>query len=315
MKIQMMVKSMEKRIFTRGCIFSFFILLTLIFPFQAVSAEVAVFLSGDMEAYQSALAGVRKSVQGADLTEFNMKDNLETGKNLVITIRDKKPKAILALGARAAKLAREEITDIPVIYCLVFNPFELGLEAANISGVAMIASPDSQFENFKAVLPSLKRLGVLYDPGKSSRWVEGAKKAAPRYGIELVERRINSAEGVSQALKEIISTIDALWLLPDTTVVSKEIFSYLLNVTLDKQLPIFAFSEGLVKSGALLALSPDYRETGAKAGELINAILNGNSDHSSLVYPAGKLYINSKTAEAVGIKIPGAVKQKAQAIY
>jgi putative ABC transport system substrate-binding protein len=309
------VKSMKKRIFTRSWISPVFISLVLFCPLQAASAEVAVFLSGDMEAYQTALAGVRKSVPGVELTEFNMKDNLETGKNLIITIRDKRPKAILAMGARAAKLAREEIYDLPVIYCMVFNPFELGLEVGNVSGVAMIASPDSQFESFKAVLPSLKRLGVLYDPGKSSRWVEGAKRAAPRYGIELVERRITSAEEVSRALKEIISTIDALWLLPDTTVVSKEVFSYLLNVTLDKQKPIFAFSEGLVKSGALLALSPDYRETGAKAGELINSILNGDSDHSSLVYPAGKLYVNSKTAEAVGIRIPGAVRQKAEAIY
>jgi len=315
MRITPTIKSMEKRIFTRSWVFPVFISLILICPLQAVSAEVAVFLSGDMEAYQTALAGVRKSAPGVELTEFNMKDNLETGKNLIITIRDKKPKAILALGARAAKLAREEFTDVPVIYCLVFNPFELGLEAANISGVAMIASPDSQFESFKAVLPSLKRLGVLYDPNKSSRWVESAKKAAPRYGIELVERRITSAEGVSRALKEIISNIDALWLLPDTTVVSKEVFSYLLNVTLDKQRPIFAFSEGLVKSGALLALSPDYRETGAKVGELINAVLSGDSNYSPLVYPSGKLYINSKTAEAVGIRIPGAVKQKAEAIY
>ena len=315
MKFSSMVKSMERRIFTRSWILPVFISLILICPVQAASAEVAVFLSGDMEAYQKALEGVRNSVQGVELTEFNMKDNLETGKKLILTIRDKKPKAILALGARAAKLAREEVTDVPVIYCLVFNPFELGLEAANISGVAMISSPDSQFESFKAVLPSLKRLGILYDPSKSSRWVEGARRAAPRYGIELVERRITSAEGVSQALKEIISNIDALWLLPDTTVVSKEIFSYLLNVTLDKQRPIFAFSEGLVKSGALLALSPDYRETGAKAGELINSILGGEASHSNLVYPAGKLYINSKTAEAVGIKIPGTVRQKAEAIY
>lgn len=283
---------------------------------SVLGAEVAVFLSGDLDAYQTALNGVREIVKDASLTQYNMKGDLSEGKQIISQILDRQPNAVLAIGARSAKLVSEAITDIPAVYCLVFNPFELGLKGNNLTGVGMIASPESQFQTFLQVLPSLKRLGVLYDPGKSLELIEQGRKSATKVGIALVERQIFSPKDVASALKGIILNIDALWLLPDTTVVNKEVFSYFLKVTLENRRPIFAFSDGLVKSGSLLSLSPGYRESGRKAGDQINLILKGiGSKRDTLAYPQGLLYINSKTSEALGIKIPEQILQQAEKVF
>jgi ABC-type uncharacterized transport system substrate-binding protein len=58
----------------------------------------------------------------------------------------------------------------------------------------------------------------------------------------------------------------------------------------DQKVPIFAFSEGLVKSGALASFSPDYSEIGKESARLAEKILNGASPKSlPPVYPKGSL--------------------------
>jgi putative ABC transport system substrate-binding protein len=285
-------------------------------PFTSPAAEVAVFLSGDRGAYRVALEGVRETIAGTELTELNMKEDSELGRQMVEKLREMNPKVVLAIGARAAKLVAEEIQTVPVVYCFVFNPFGYGLTGKNVTGVAVIASPRSQLRGFREVLPSLRRLGVLFNPEKSLALVERGRKAASRLGIELVSREISSPEEISSALKGIISEIDALWLVPDTTVVTREIFTYILRTTVEHQRPIFAFSEGLVRSGALMSLSPGHLETGKEAGKQIRMILEGKKpEQIPMVYPPGRMYVNSNVAETLRIRIPKVIRQKAEKIF
>lgn len=281
--------------------------------FSTSMPEVAVLLSEDRDAYRSALAGAREVVEGADFIELDMK---KTGRRAVSIIREIEPAVVMAIGPQAARLVVDEIADVPIVYCSIFNPFELGLTGGNVAGVAIIASLESQLEIFLEAMPSLRRIGVLYHPAKSAELAEAGREVAQRLGVNLLERQITSPKEVSAALKEILFLIDALWLLPDTTVVTKDVFSYLLWVTLDNKLPILAFSEGLVKSGSLMALSPDFKETGKKAGEQINQILQGaDPGRLSLVYPPGQVYLNSHTARTLKIHIPRSVLEKAEKVY
>lgn len=294
------------------------VILSLVAPgaFSTSMPEVAVFMSDERGAYQTALAGAREVVLGADFIEFNMKGNAKAGKRMVSMIKEVQPAVIMAIGSSAARLIVKEVSDVPVVYCFIFNPYELDLTADNVTGVAVIASPESQLEAFLEAMPSLRRIGVLYDPTKSAELVTAGREVAARMGVNLLERQIFSPRAVSAALKDIIFVIDALWLLPDTTVVTKDVFKYLLWATLDNKRPILAFSEGLVKSGSLMAVSPNFKETGKKAGEQINQILRGkNPGQLSLVYPPGEVYVNSHTARTLKINIPRSIIQKAEKVY
>ena len=63
---------------------------------SVLGAEVAVFLSGDLDAYQTALNGVREIVKDASLTQYNMKGDLSEGKQIISQILDRQPNAVLA---------------------------------------------------------------------------------------------------------------------------------------------------------------------------------------------------------------------------
>jgi len=104
-------------------------------------------------------------------------------------------------------------------------------------------------------------------------------------------------------------------MIPDQTVVSKESFRYMLEATLNRKIPILAFSPSFVKGGALLALAPNYQEMGRQAGRLVQKILGGTSPGSlPPVHPQGSLFLNLNTAGALNINIPTEVLQKAEQI-
>jgi putative ABC transport system substrate-binding protein len=285
-------------------------------PRPAFPGEIAALLSDDTEAYKTVLSNFKKNLPKERITEFNMKGDLDIGKKIIAQVKVLNPSVLLTVGAKASEIAAQQAGDIPQIYCMVFNPFELGLQNDNQTGVLMVASPDSQFVSFKSILPGLKRLGVIYNPQKTLPLVDAAKAALPRNNLEIVERHVSSSGEIAQNLKEIIPQVGAIWLIPDTTVVSRDTFSYLLQNTVDQKVPIFAFSEGLVKSGALASFSPDYSEIGKEAARLTDKISSGASPNSlPPVYPRGELYLNLNTAQTLGVKIAPDIIRKAQKIY
>ncbi|MDD5224205.1 MAG: ABC transporter substrate-binding protein [bacterium] len=293
------------------CLFGFFLA-----PRPAFPGEIAVLLSDDTEAYKTVLSNFRKNLPREKISEFNMKGDLEIGKKIIAQIKVLTPSVLLTVGAKASEIAAKQAGGIPQVYCMVFNPFELGLQNDNQTGVLMVASPDSQFAAFKNILPGLKRLGVIFNPQKTVPLVDAAKAALPRNDLEIVERHVSSSGEIAQNLKEIIPLVGAIWLIPDTTVVSRDTFSYLLQNTVDQKVPIFAFSEGLVKSGALASFSPDYSEIGKEAARLADKISSGASPKNlPPVYPRGDLYLNLNTAQTLGIKISPDIIRKAEKIY
>jgi len=109
---------------------------------------------------------------------------------------------------------------------------------------------------------------------------------------------------------------DALWLLPDTTVVNPATIDLLLLSTLENKIPVLTFSDKYVEKGALLSLEVDAEDAGRQAGEMANRILAGvavqgieNEDARG-----GILTVNMIVAKKLGISINGNVIKHARTI-
>ena len=50
--------------------------------------------------------------------------------------------------------------------------------------------------------------------------------------------RLHSSEMISEAMENIIGKIDALWLLPDSTVVTRKSFDLIKSTTLENKVPL-----------------------------------------------------------------------------
>ncbi|MDR4493356.1 MAG: ABC transporter substrate-binding protein [Nitrospirales bacterium] len=277
-------------------------------PLILQAEEIAILKSADISAYTEAIEGFKSRLPpSAQITlEYDLQGDMAKGRNLARRIRASDAKVVLAVGLKAALSAKLEILDIPVIYCLVLDPDKYGLPSSNMVGL----SPDLPFQDhvkpLKSLLPKASRLGVLFDPQKTAGMVNQLKQEAKSQGFTIFPQEVQAEQDISKALNALPSDIDALWLLPDSTVLTENSLDFLMSWTLERHIPVAGFSAGLVKSGALTATYLQYADTGRQAATLaIDLLRNAKSPvlGTSVMPNTVRRSVNQKTATYLGLSL------------
>jgi putative ABC transport system substrate-binding protein len=290
----------------------------LCLPSPLLASEIAVLKSADIPAYNQAIAAFKSDLPAtATITVYDLQGDVAKGRSLARKLRATDVSLVLAVGLKAALVAKLELPDIPVVFCMVLDPAKHDLKASNIAGILLETPIDRQFSAIRTVLPSAKRIGVLFDPDKTAHLVEEARQRAKALGLELVARQVTSEKEVPVTLRALTPSIEALWLLPDSTVLNEESLKFILNTALEASVPVIGFSRDLVRSGALAGLYVTYDDVGHQAGLLAKKILSGQ-DFSSIAVVSPdrpRLALNLKTAKFLGIPIPPDVVNRADEVY
>jgi putative ABC transport system substrate-binding protein len=287
-------------------------------PDRAGAAEIAILKSADLAAYNQAVAGFKAAMPSSTtFIEYDMQGDVARGQKLARKIRASDATLLLAVGVKAALVAKLEIVDIPVIFCMVLDPAKHDLKAPNMTGIRLEIPLNRQFSAMRSVLPSLKRIGVLYDPEKTGYLVEEARLLAKSMGIELVAKQVGTEKEVPVALRALLSQVEALWLVPDSTVLTEDSLKFVLGTALDLNVPVVGFSSELVRSGAIVGLSVSYEDVGRQAGVLAKKMLTDEYKPSSATLPPDRLRLalNLKTAKFLGITISPEVVNNADELY
>jgi putative ABC transport system substrate-binding protein len=287
-------------------------------PNAAGAAEVVILKSADLSAYNQAVAGFKASIPpSTSSVEFNLKGSAKLSQEQVELIRKPDTSVLFAVGSKAAQVAKEKFPDIPVVFCMVLDPAQYNLKAPNMTGIRLEIPLDRQFGAMRSVLPSLKRIGVLYDPEKTGHLVDEARLLAKSLGLELIAKQVNTEKEVPPALRALLSQVEALWLVPDSTVLTEDSLKFVLGTALDFNVPVIGFSSELVRSGALIGLSVNYEDVGRQAGVLAKNILFDQYKPSSATVPPERvrLSLNLKTAKFLGITISPDAVNAADELY
>ncbi len=304
----------QSRLIFKGGFYLLALMFLLLLSSLGRASEVFILQSSNLEVYHEVVSGFQELFPPAKLASLT--DDATKNDALVDQLRQFQPSAILAIGAPAASLLREKTKNIPIVYCMISDPGRYDLAGNNIGGVALKIRPQEQLQLFKKALPAIRRIGVLYDPGVSGETIVEARAAAKDLNLLLIEKTVTRQADIADSLSEIIWGVDALWMIPDPTVVSKESFQYLLEASISRRLPLFTFSDVFVRRGALLALAPDYTAIGRQAGQLIQKILQGQSPGGiPLVYAQGSLVVNRHTAQTLNIPLTADLFKTAAKVY
>jgi len=271
----------------------------------AKTCNAIIVKSANLKPYQDALRGFEDATR-CDVREVRSGD-VDELEDMHLSSHD----VIVAIGTTAFKKVRA-LKNPAIVYIMVISSEANRDQSPNISGVSMDIAPSTVLKSIKEVIPSAKKIGLLYNPRYTLSYVNEAKQAARSAGIDLAARQVHDPSEIMAALNEIHDGMDVLWMLPDPTVVSEETVDYMLRYSIQHSIPIFTFSKKYVDMGAIASLDMDPYDMGAQAAEIVERIVKGEGDGDGIqVYPRTvRLSINVKAAEKMGLKIRDEVLKK-----
>ena len=274
----------------------------------ATAARVAVLMSARVEEYDEAVRGFRGAIPKEAVTVYDMDGDIERGRKQLDEIDSKlKPDLVFAVGIWALRAVVSRPPSAPVVYAMVLNPPSvISPDAKNITGASLNVPVERQIWLFKQL--GAKRIGVVFNDAKTGYLVRRAQAVARDEGIELVTREVSSPKDAIGAIESFQDRVDALWLVPDETVLSQAVVQHMLLLSYRRKLPLLGVSSRHAEMGALFAMT-------FASGEDIGrqAILGGRAVSDIPYTTARKVYLtlNLKTAQKLGLEIPPAVRARA----
>jgi putative ABC transport system substrate-binding protein len=304
------------------------IVLTELVPaFSDAPITVAVVLSREAAPYRQAVRGFDEILRGSrkayKLHEFSMEGTAADPAVLAARIRARRPDLILTVGSGATQAIADQIRDIPIVFSLVLpssghsSLHDMRQVHTNLTGASMEIPLAFQFTKLKEILPSVHRVGVLYNPAVTGPLVQDAAKAASQEGLELVAIPVDSERELLDNTAGLTEKVDVLWSVADSTVFSPQGLKQILLATLRNRIPFIGLSPSFVKAGALLAFSVDYQDVGRQSGEQALRILGGEEpSRVPMTSPRSiSLSLNMNTARQIQVNIQDEIRRKAELFF
>ncbi len=146
----------------------------------------------------------------------------------------------------------------------------------NLVGYGSFLPVQDTFAIAKEMRPALRRVGVAWNPAEanSRAYVESAREACQRMGIELLEADVENSNAVLEAEESLVARgAEALWVGGDVTV-STSVDS-VIAVGQRAHIPVFTLTPGKPDRGSLFDYGADFYQVGRQTGALAADILRG----------------------------------------
>ncbi len=251
-------------------------------------------------------AAFKEAGINADFDEKNANGEV-TNANLIATnYKADKKDLVFGIATPSAQALVNNISDIPVLFSAVTDPASAKLLNSNVTGTSdKLENVAAQLDLLLKIKPGVKKIGVLYNPSEqnSAVQVQEIQKIAKQKNIEVVLQGINNFGELAQATKNLLGSTDALYLPTDNLVVSG--MNLIASEAVNAKKPVVVSENSSVKEGALFTMGLDYYALGKRTGEMAIEILKGKPV-SQIPFETSKqmkLYVNSKTAQALGLDV------------
>ena len=232
---------------------------------------------------------------------------------------------IVTAGVPSALAAKRATSTIPTICVGVGDPVGAGLVSnlarpgGNITGLSHFAADLSrkQVDLFKQALPTLSRIGVLYNPANPLHpqyWQE-TKTAAQALSVTLLRLEVHDTQGLAHAFDVVRSgRVAGLIVLSDPFFFAQQV--RIAELATMSRVPAMAPYREYAEAGALLTYGPNLLDLWRRAATYVDKILKGAKPADLPVEQPTKFefVINLKTAKALGLTIPPAVLARADEI-
>jgi putative ABC transport system substrate-binding protein len=289
-------------------------------PAATPRPTVAILKSSTLAPFELATAALteslRRVVPQPEVLTFDLDGDETKAAAVLQTMHAAAPRVIVTVGSLATSVALADESPIPVVFSMVLYPKASGFESAGrrgVTGVSLDLPLDMQFATLHRLLPSARKVGVLFHPAETGAIAAAAASAATQTGLTLVTREVGDAGEAVAALGTLMEEVDVVWAVADGHVFTPQTTPALILAALRRRVPLIGLSTAHVRSGALAALYCDYRDVGTQTGDVVRRVLDGERVDAIPVTPPRRfdLAVNQRTAELLGVTIPPDVAREA----
>ena len=273
---------------------------------EVATPRVAVVVSQRISPYLTAAEGLRKEFaakSGAQVKEFELDRFMGRARNfLAKDLRESEFDLFIAIGPAAARFIQASLPDKreSKFYTMVLNPERVPAVEQFACGIAFGVSPQVQLQILSCGIPTVRRVGILYDPSYNKGFVEEAAKHAPLFGLTIVPFEVSSKTDIPFVLKQSWHHMDALLLIPDRTVISESLVEYIIKEAILEGVPVVGYNSFFYESGAALAFFFDYEEVGRQTARLALKVWSGEGCEKQ--YSIFQAWLNGRVMKH--LKIP-----------
>jgi putative ABC transport system substrate-binding protein len=234
--------------------------------------------------------------------------------------------AIVAVTRPAALAAQQATRTIPIVAVVVPDPVGSGLVASlarpggNITGLGnwAVDLAAKRVELLKEAIAGLTKV-VLFvnpgDPGLAKAFVSESKAAAERLGLATQVVEITTAEELDAAFAAIAPSGKAGIIVNNDALLLNQ-GERIARLAVERGIPALAFAALMAKQGFLLSYGPDPFAIFRRSASYVDKILKGARPADLPVeQPTDyQLFINAKTAKALGIALPPTLLSRADEV-
>jgi len=234
---------------------------------------------------------------------------------LIAELLAAKVELIVTAGTPGTLAVKRATKTVPLVMIAVGDPVgtnvvpSLARPGGNITGLASI-SPDlegKRLQLLREIVPHLSHVAFLLNP-TNPFYVTSMKQARPAAAamhLKLSVLPVSKTEDLDGAFSKILNERpDALLVLADRVFLHNR--KRITDFATKNRLPTMVPYKELLEAGGLIAYGPSYEDMHRRAADYVDKILKGAKPGDLPVELPRKfiLRVNTKTAKAIGIKIP-----------
>jgi putative tryptophan/tyrosine transport system substrate-binding protein len=217
-------------------------------------------------------------VEGQNLTiEYRWADgSIDRAAEFAAEFVQRDVDVIVTFANPVVEAAKHATSHIPIVFAAAADPLGTGLVASlaqpggNVTGLSIqhtdLAS--KRLELLREVAPHLRRLTIIVnvDNPASTLDMKQAEAAARKFNLEVATIKIQRADDIAAAFKEIKSRTDALYVCIDTLLFSNR--TRIATFALDARLPTMFSNREYVEAGGLMSYAANFPDLFRRAGDL-----------------------------------------------
>ena len=231
---------------------------------------------------------------------------------------------VTGVGTPAALAAKKATATVPIVFVTGGDPVDFGIvtnrrkPGENITGLGGgIVAIQERLEMLRDMAPRTKRVAFLRNLNNPilEKLYRAVEREGTRLGLELREIAVAAPTELEDAFKTIKSKgADALF-VPGDAMFSRE-RAVLVRQTASLRLPAVYGDRLFPDGGGLMSFSVDLVELCRRAAGYVYRIASGARAGDLAVEEAVKfdVVINATAADALGLKIPAALRERSEIV-